>query len=94
MGKEEREKEGFSDHERWSEEADEKQRVSAVDAGSSRRVDTAKDQGKGKGRAKRSVAVVVSADTGSDATADDNSGYRTEHAVSPSLNRIKLQDHT
>lgn len=94
-GKDEREKEGFSDHERWSEEADERQRVSTVEAGSSRRASAAKDQGKGKGRAKRAVAVVVSANTDSD-FADETSGYRTEHAVSPSLhhNMIQLQDHT
>lgn len=92
-GKEEREKEGFSDHERWSEEADEKQRVSTVEAESTRRVGAAKEEGQGKSRAKRSVAVVVSADTNADIAAYEDSGYRTEHAVSPSLHRIRLQDH-
>lgn len=93
-GKEEREKEGFSDHERWSEEADEKQRVSNVEADSSRRVGAAREEGKGKSRAKRAVAVVVSADTDVDIQADEAAGYRTEHAVSPSLRRIELADHT
>lgn len=92
--KEDREKEGFSDHERWSEEADERQRVSTVDVESSKRVSAAKDQGKGKGRAKRSVAVVVSADTGADFNVDENSGFRTEHAVSPGDQHIALQGHT
>ena len=88
-GREEREKEGFSDHERWSEEADEKQRVSTVEAESSRRVGAAREDGKGKGRAKRAVAVVVSADTDVDMQADEGAGYRTEHAVSPSLHHLR-----
>lgn len=92
--KEDREKEGFSDHERWSEEADERQRLSTVEAESRKRVTSAKEQGKGKARPKRSVAVVVSADTGADFSVDENSGFRTEHAVSPSLQHIQLNDQT
>ena len=77
------EREGFSDHERWSEEADERQRVTVVDAESNRRADTARSlrDDKGKSRAKKAVAVVVSADT-HDNVEDENAGYMTEHAVS------------
>lgn len=69
---------GFSDHERWSEEAEEKQRITAIEAESSRRMDTAKD--KGKGRSKRAVAVVVSADVDDDS--QDEGVFHTEHGVS------------
>lgn len=85
VGREEREREGFSDHERWSEEAEEKQRAGVVEAESERRADAARSrrEDKGKGGAKRSVAVVVSADTGADGNPEDDEGnYRTEHAVS------------
>lgn len=61
------ERDGFSDHERWSEEAEELQRS-----------DTAR--GKGKGRAKRTVAIVLTAE--SSYTADDDSAFHTEHGVS------------
>jgi hypothetical protein len=79
------ERDGFSDHERWSEEAEEKQRVSAVEAESERRAKVARNvrDEKGKGRAKRAVAVVVSADA-VNIEADSNAGYTTEHAVSNS----------
>ncbi|GAB7359432.1 hypothetical protein MBLNU230_g6080t1 [Neophaeotheca triangularis] len=82
-GREEREREGFSDHERWSEEAEEKRRVGDVEAESERRADVARSgrDVKGKGRAKMTVAVVVNADTGVDGQLDeDDGGYRTEHA--------------
>nr|POF03042.1 hypothetical protein CFP56_70045 [Quercus suber] len=80
------EREGFSDHERWSEEADEseKRRIGMVETESERRADSAKasrSDDKGKGRAKRAVAVVVSADTNMDGKMDeDDLGYLTEHA--------------
>ena len=76
-------REGFSDHERWSEEADERLRVSGVEAESERRADTARSlrDGRGKGRAKKVVAVVVSADTNADVEEEENAAYRTEHAV-------------
>lgn len=80
-------REGFSDHERWSEEADEsdKRRVDIVETESERRADSARaDRGgdRSKGRAKRAVAVVVSADTNMDGKMDeDDLGYLTEHAV-------------
>jgi hypothetical protein len=63
------EKEGFSDHERWSEEAEEKRRTEV----SSRKDD------KGKSRNKRSVAIVLSADV--DEYEHDDS-YHNEHGVS------------
>ena len=87
-GRDEREKEGFSDHERWSEEADDRQRVSHVEAESDKRAGMARE--KGKGRAKKAVAVVVSANTGAAMAADEQAGYRTEHAVSESLNHLTL----
>ena len=81
---EEREgRDGFSDHERWSEEAEELHRVSAVDAESDRRAKTARDvrEEKGKGRARRAIAVVVSAGN-VDADGGLRAEYTTEHAVS------------
>ena len=82
--------EGFSDHERWSEEADERQRVtaSAVEAESERRADNARSlrDDKGKRNAKKAVAVVVSADTNSSDIGynnDSSAEFTTEHAVSP-----------
>ncbi|EMC91183.1 hypothetical protein BAUCODRAFT_117472 [Baudoinia panamericana UAMH 10762] len=54
-------REGFSDHERWSEEADEKRRV-------------------GLGKARRTVAVVVSADTNMDGKMDEEDVVYSEHA--------------
>lgn len=65
------EREGFSDHERWSEEAEEKRRT---EVGSSRRED------KGKGRSKRIVAIVLSAET-DDYKHDADASYHTEHGV-------------
>lgn len=85
---EEKEKEGFSDHERWSEEAEEQQqRVGVVEAESERRAEGARNvrEGKGKGRAKRAVAVVVSADTDAEVGGEgegEEDGVRVEHAVS------------
>lgn len=77
-------REGFSDHERWSEEAEEKQRVGVVEAESEKRADAARSarEEKGKGRAKKSVAIVVSADTGRASAYEQDSTYHTEHAVS------------
>ena len=77
------ERDGFSDHERWSEEADDPQRVGVVEAESERRAKTARSvrDEKGKGRAKRAVAVVVSADT-ANMDHDLSAGYTPEHAVS------------
>nr|POE51724.1 hypothetical protein CFP56_25931 [Quercus suber] len=80
------EREGFSDHERWSEEADEneKRRIGMVETESERRADSAKasrGDDRGKSRAKRAVAVVVSADTNMDGKMDEEDlGYMTEHA--------------
>lgn len=72
------EREGFSDHERWSEEADERHRISTVEADSEKGAkNAAKD--KGKGRSKRAVAVVVSADVGDE---QEHEGMFTEHGVS------------
>lgn len=80
----EREKEGFSDHERWSEEAEEQsQRIGIVEAESERRAESARTvrEEKGKARAKKAVAVVVSADTDADISQADE-GFSIEHAVS------------
>ena len=76
------EREGFSDHERWSEEADERQRITAVDKESNERAESARSlrNDKGRDKAKRSVAVVVSADS-SENFEDESADYQTEHAV-------------
>ncbi|EME39287.1 hypothetical protein DOTSEDRAFT_75123 [Dothistroma septosporum NZE10] len=69
------EREGFSDHERWSEEADERNRITVVEKDSEKRAkDAAKD--KGKGSSKRAVAVVVSADVPDE---QGHEGVFTEH---------------
>lgn len=77
------ERDGFSDHERWSEEADDRQRVGAVEMESERRAKIARNvrDEKSKGRSKRAVAVVVSADA-VNIDSDNSVGYTTEHAVS------------
>lgn len=80
----------FSDHERWSEEAEEKTRVGAVEAESGKRADaalrSARDD-KGKGKSKKAVAVVVSADSGSDSAYEQDTTFQSEHAVSLSIGR-------
>lgn len=64
--------EGFSDHERWNEEAESK-RVEAAQVG---------PKSSGKQKARRTVAIVVSAEPLLDSLHDeDNAEYRTEHAV-------------
>ena len=84
--RDDREREGFSDHERWSEEADDvnRRKVGMVEAESERRADAARSgqDGKGKERAKKAVAVVVSADTNMDGKMDEEDVVYTEHAVS------------
>ena len=82
----EREGEVFSDHERWSEEAEEKTRVGAVDAESGKRADAAlrsarDDKGKGKSN-KKTVAVVVNSEFGRDSAYEQDTTYHSEHAVS------------
>ena len=75
----------FSDHERWSEEAEEKTRVGAVEAESGKRADAAlrsARDGKGTGKSKRTVAVVVSAGSGSESAYEQDSTFHSEHAVS------------
>lgn len=74
---------GFSDHERWSEEAEEKsleRSTGAIERESERRAEEARQ--KSRGRAKKSVAVVVSADTNMDGKMDEEDAVYTEHAVS------------
>lgn len=70
------EREGFSDHERWSEEAEEKQRINSSERIHDR---TGTASGKGKGRAKKTVAVVLSADV---LHFSDEDAFHTEHGVS------------
>jgi hypothetical protein len=80
-----RDGEVFSDHERWSEEAEEKTRVGAVEAESGKRADaalrSARDD-KGKGKSRKTVAVVVNADSGSESAYGEDDTYHSEHAVS------------
>ncbi|KAM0701006.1 hypothetical protein Q7P35_011366 [Cladosporium inversicolor] len=74
----------FSDHERWSEEAEEKTRVGAVEAESGKRADAAlrsARDGKGKGKSnKKAVAVVVNSESGRDSAYDSDTTYHSEHA--------------
>ncbi|KAF2725623.1 hypothetical protein K431DRAFT_280983 [Polychaeton citri CBS 116435] len=88
--------EGFSDHERWSEEAEEKRRVGGsaaaategaaeVQAEIQRRVNSTARSGREGGsgsrsRPKRVVAVVVSADLGNLDAVDNSAIFTTEHA--------------
>lgn len=77
------EREGFSDHERWSEEAEERQRSKTAerDHTESSKRGSSRGGGKGKGRAKRIVAIVVSADVEDHNTYDEDA-FHTEHGVS------------
>lgn len=83
--------EGFSDHERWNEEVESK-RVEAQSSQSSEAVTAHTDAfnasvnrsapPSGKNKTKKTVAVVLSADTSLDSFNDeDDVEYRTEHAV-------------
>lgn len=87
-GRDGKAEDGFSDHERWSEEADERQRAtaSAVEAESERRADSARTARDAKGRrsAKKAVAIVVSAELNSDIgyNTTTTAEFTTEHAVS------------
>nr|OQO26082.1 hypothetical protein B0A51_05812 [Rachicladosporium sp. CCFEE 5018] len=76
------EREGFSDHERWSEEAEEKMHVGPVEIESGKRAGVARTARDAQGRAsgKKSVAIVVSADLDNDGHDDNEADYRTEHA--------------
>lgn len=68
---------GFSDHERWSEEADTK-RVEAQTGAKS----AGKDAQLAKARPRRTVAIIMSADSSlEDVDREDDVEYRTEHAV-------------
>jgi len=92
--REDREREGFSDHERWSEEADEKVRVGEVEAESERRADVARSgrEDPGKGRARKTVAVVVSADTNMDGKMDEEDIVYDQRAVSHNLPDLTRSD--
>ena len=70
-------REGFSDHERWSEEAEERTKAGSVEAGSKQRAETVK----GKSRGKKTVAIVLSAHA-LESSDERQLGYKTEHAVS------------
>ncbi|KAI7084099.1 hypothetical protein KC356_g7039 [Hortaea werneckii] len=88
---------GFSDHERWSEEAEEntaRKAVGDVEAESERRADQARRRdGQGRG-AKKNVAVVLSADTNMDGKMDEEDVVYTEHApLPPYLNIQSILSH-
>ncbi|KAI6858921.1 hypothetical protein KC338_g7522 [Hortaea werneckii] len=87
---------GFSDHERWSEEAEEntaRKAVGDVEAESERRADQARRRdGQGRG-AKKNVAVVLSADTNMDGKMDEEDVVYTEHAPPPYLNIQSILSH-
>jgi hypothetical protein len=73
------EREGFSDHERWSEEAEERHRIHTVggDSGVSARHGSEKD----KGKPRRMIAIVVNADV-EDRSSAHADAFHTEHGVS------------
>jgi len=87
-------RDGFSDHERWSEEVEDmetkgKQTRGDVEVGSAERAGEhlhAREKGRsgGSSSGKRSVAVVLSADTNMDGRMDEDDVVYTEHAVSHS----------
>jgi len=64
--------EGFSDHERWTEEAITQQTEDQVTT----------ERSRGKARVKRTIAVVLSAESSLATLHSDDDTYRTEHAVS------------
>ncbi|KAM3414552.1 hypothetical protein BST61_g9711 [Cercospora zeina] len=66
------EREGFSDHERWSEEAEDRHRINTVEKGGKAGSRDA------KGTAKRTVAIVVSADV-DDHESGHEDAFHTEH---------------
>ncbi|KAK5747557.1 hypothetical protein LTR17_000200 [Elasticomyces elasticus] len=80
----EEQREGFSDHERWSEEAEEKERDrGVVEVETERRADAARSgrsNSDGKQRARKTVAVVVSADTNMDGKMDEEDIIYDQHA--------------
>ncbi|KAK4889607.1 hypothetical protein LTR27_011591 [Elasticomyces elasticus] len=80
----EEQREGFSDHERWSEEAEEKERDrGVVEVESERRADAARSgrsTSDGKQRARKTVAVVISADTNMDGKMDEEDIIYDQHA--------------
>ncbi|KAK3623407.1 hypothetical protein LTR22_024399 [Elasticomyces elasticus] len=80
----EEQREGFSDHERWSEEAEEKERDrGVVEVESERRADAARSgrsTSDGKQRQRKTVAVVVSADTNMDGKMDEEDIIYDQHA--------------
>lgn len=83
-------REGFSDHERWSEEAEEKLRIGsgAVETATAKRAESALKQD-GKSASRKTVALVVSADVGVH-TEEDDSIFNAEHAVSLDPVLLKL----
>jgi len=64
--------EGFSDHERWTEEAITQRTEDEVTS----------ERSRGKARAKRTIAVVLSAESSLASLQSDDDSYQTEHAVS------------
>lgn len=76
------ERDGFSDHERWSEEAEERQRINITEGRSGKRSSSVRGE-KEKNRSKRTVAVVLSSDVNTSRSNED--AFHTEHGVSHGL---------
>ncbi|KAK4996727.1 hypothetical protein LTR66_003727 [Elasticomyces elasticus] len=90
-----RREDGFSDHERWSEEAAISDRVEAqsrdgkaavqvnteASNASARSGPAAREHQSGRGKSRRTIAVVVSAETKLDTSDQEDLSYRTEHAT-------------
>lgn len=102
-GKRKEVEEGFSDHERWSEEAESK-RVEAQSGESAAAVSSHVESfnasvkagpsstATGKSRARRTVAVVVSAETSFGDQQEEDVEHHSEHAVrNPQTARIRNQ---
>lgn len=102
-GKRKEVEEGFSDHERWSEEAESK-RVEAQSGESAAAVSSHVDSfnasvkagpsstATGKSKARRTVAVVVSAETSLGEQEEEDVEHHSEHAVrNPQMARIHKQ---
>ena len=92
------EREGFSDHERWSEEAEEQStRVGVVEAESERRAESARAvrEERGKGKAKKAIAIVISAETDAlqGMKVEDDDETVGEHPVSRDFVIVKRAKH-
>lgn len=84
-------KDGFSDHERWSEEAEERQRINTVEREVQHDMSRSTADVKGKSKAKKTVAIVVNAGF---YQCEVDGEFRAEYGVSPtSPNHTSIESH-